>query len=73
MAKKATRNYKFASLDAAVKKALTKYESQADAARDIEVSKPYINRMLSGVKYNPSDDVLARMGITRHIHYTVEI
>ena len=73
MAKKETRTRKFATLDAAVQKVVEQYETQADAARDMEVTKSYLCRMLSGVKENPSEETLSRMGITRHVHYTVEV
>lgn len=72
MAKKETRTYKFDTLDGAVEKVLKQYDTQADAARDMDVAKSYLCRMLSGVKGNPSEDVLSKMGITRHVHYTVE-
>lgn len=71
-AKAPTRTRKFSSLDTAVAAAVKGYESQAEASRQMDVGKTYLCRLLSGAKDNPSDEMLARMGITRHVHYTLE-
>lgn len=60
-------------LHEAVALVVAKHESQAEAARQFDVGKAYLSRLLSGVKTNPSDDVLKRMGIKRQVTtiYTV--
>jgi hypothetical protein len=40
-------------------------DSQAEVARQCGIGKAYLSRLLSGVKHNPSDEVLNRMGIQR--------
>lgn len=72
-AKKEVKLKKFQTLDAAIGAVVKRYESQAEAARQLEIGKTYMCRMLSGAKDNPSEEVLARMGITRHVHYTAEV
>lgn len=51
----------------AVSFVVKQHESQAEAARKFGVGKAYLSRLLSGIKENPSDDVLAKMGISREI------
>jgi hypothetical protein len=52
-------------LDEAVQLLTQQYESQAEAAREFGINKTYWSRMMAGIKDNPSDDTLARMGLTR--------
>lgn len=61
---------KYTELHEAVQDAVNQYESQAEAAREMEIGKTYLSRLLTGEKSNPSDDVLARLGITRNTFYT---
>lgn len=52
-------------LHEAVAIVVAKHESQAEAARQFGIGKAYLSRLLSGVKENPSDDVLDKMGIRK--------
>ena len=42
-----------------------RYESQAEAARQFDITKAYLSRLLSGIKDNPSDEILEKMGIRK--------
>lgn len=64
-----TRKYE---LHQAVKAVVDQYESQAEAARQHDIGKTYLSRLMTGVKENPSDGTLSKLGITRHTYYTVE-
>jgi predicted XRE-type DNA-binding protein len=57
------------SLDAAIALLIKhrKIESQAEAARQFGIEKPYFNRLALGIKTNPSDDILHQMGIERQV------
>jgi len=69
----ATKVKKFTELHLAVAAAVKPHESQAEASRQFDIGKTYLSRLLSGVKENPSDATLEKMGITRHVHYTLDV
>ena len=61
------------ALHEAVALVVGKYESQAEAARQIGIGKAYLSRLMSGIKANPGDDVLEKMGIRKHatVEYSI--
>lgn len=58
-----------APLHELVRKVVGKFESQAEAARELELGKTYLSRLQSGIKENPSDTTLAKLGIERKVRY----
>ena len=58
------------ALHEAVALVVNKHESQAEAARQFGIGKAYLSRLMSGVKANPSEEVLTQMGLRKHM--TVE-
>ncbi len=58
-----------APLHVLVQKVVDQYESQAEAARQLDIGKTYLSRLMSGIKDNPSDDTLAKLKISRQVRY----
>lgn len=59
-----------APLHILVQKVVGQYESQAEAARQLEIGKTYLSRLQSGIKENPSDHTLGKLGIIRQVRYS---
>ena len=61
---------KYENLHELVNARVGEYENQAEAARQMGIGKTYLSRIQTGEKSNPSEEILSRLGITRHVHYT---
>lgn len=59
-----------APLHVLVDKVVKQYESQAEAARQMHIGKTYLSRLQSGIKENPSEETLGKLGITRQVRYS---
>jgi hypothetical protein len=66
------RPKKFENAVDAVRHAIAGFETQAEAARETQVAKSYLSRILSGKTNDvPGPQTLQRLGITRTVVYTV--
>jgi len=41
------------------------------AASATGIKAPYLSRLKNGIQTNPGDEILAKLGITRHVTYRV--
>lgn len=51
---------------------ILKHGSLRAVARNTGVDVAYLSRMMSGEKFQPSDETLAKLGISRNIEYRLE-
>jgi transcriptional regulator with XRE-family HTH domain len=57
------------SLQQRVKQLIAEHGTLRAAARAVSVDVSYLSRLEHGEKFNPSEDILARMGLVRVVTY----
>jgi hypothetical protein len=57
------------SIERAVKRLIKLHGGLRKAARATGIDAPYLCRLRQGVKRNPSDEVLQKLGLARHLSF----